>query len=111
MGENTELPALKRGYFPLRIRVEDKEKEAAGKTAAIPASQALLQGFIERIEGKYQLQTLQAPTSKGEALIAVPFPDKEMVRVDFNIYASEAEAQDDTSLRFYFYMESAYESL
>ena len=45
-------------------------------------------------------------TNQAEATIAIPFPDRENIRIDFNIFASEVEDEGYHSL--YFHMESAF---
>jgi len=103
MMEKTNLRMHGRGLFALRICVDDK----SGNTA-----QQVLEQFIHTISPKYDLQVIQLPTPlqpdahRTEAVIAVPFPDKENVRIDFNIFASEVEDQCGDAFRYYFYMES-----
>ena len=90
---------LKHGGFPLRIRITDNNGNNLPE---------LIAQFLERISNTYDLQILSAPPETAEAMIAVPFPDKEKVRIDFNIFASEIEDTISTPSRCYFFMESAY---
>ncbi|MBO7570051.1 MAG: hypothetical protein J6T11_06850 [Bacteroidaceae bacterium] len=87
--------------FPVHISVENKRKE----TSAIN----LLEHFMEEAGKKFDLsivKTLSGNTQQAETVIAVPFADRENIRVDFNIYASEMEDKHGTGL--YFHMESAF---
>jgi hypothetical protein len=52
------------------------------------------------------VKALSGNTQQAEAVIAVPFADRETIRVDFNIYASEME--DKHGMGLYFHMESAF---
>ena len=87
---NKELPI---GYFPVRITV------GAG----------LVERFIEEAEQRHKIAIIQPSRPVGElyeeAVVAVPFPDKEMLRVDFNIFASEMETEHGVTTDFL--MESA----
>ncbi|MBQ9666387.1 MAG: hypothetical protein IJV33_07940 [Bacteroidaceae bacterium] len=99
MGEKTEQRTLRRGFFPLHLRVDDRLNENARE---------LLLRFLQRLSESYDLQVLEEPTERAEATIAVPFPDKERVRVEFNVFASEVEDACGDPLRYYFFMESQY---
>lgn len=90
---------LKTGYFPLRIRITDNGGNP------IPE---LLTRFLQQVSTTYHLQILEAPPQTSEALIAVPFPDKEKIRIDFNIFASDVEETMPPLSRYHFFMESAY---
>ena len=87
--------------FPVHISVENK----CENTSAI----TLLERFMEEAGKKFDLTILEVPsgdTMNAEAVIAVPFADRENIRIDFNIYASEVEDEHGTGL--YFHMESAF---
>ena len=90
---------LKTGYFPLRIRITDNGGNP------IPE---LLTRFLQQVSTTYHLQILEAPPQTSEALIAVPFPDKEKIRIDFNIFASDVEETCRVPYQYHFLMESAY---
>ena len=93
--------AYPKGHFPVHICV------TATHTTADALS--LLEQFIQRMEVKYPLAILDKPSgtaSQAEATLSVPFPDRENIRIDFNIFASE---MDDTyGSALYFHMESAF---
>lgn len=102
MNKKNELTTVPKGFFPLRIS----------------AASGLIQRFLETTEFKYDIIVMSAPRSISEntkepphpdieeALIAVPFSNKEMVRIDFNIFASEMETSLGVTTDFR--MESAY---
>ena len=90
-----------KGHFPVHISVTAKSTNAN--------TLSLLQQFIQRMEAKYTLAIQQAPSgtpSLAQATISVPFPDRENIRIDFNIFASEMEDVHGQGL--YFHMESAF---
>ena len=100
MDENKQQ-SYPKGHFPLHLTVTAK-----GTTADSPS---LLQQFIQRMEAKYSLAIQQSPSgtpSLAEAIISVPFPDRENIRIDFNLFASEMESIHGNGL--YFHMESAF---
>lgn len=86
--------------FPVHISVENSSDTISATT--------LLKQFIEQASQRYQL-TLIAPPSgthqQADAIISVPFPHREHIRIDFNIFASDIE--DLHGSHFYFHMESA----
>lgn len=87
--------------FPVHISVENK----CENTSAITQ----LGRFMEEASKKFDLtivKTLSGDTMNAEAVIAVPFADRENIRIDFNIFASEVEDEHGTGL--YFHMESAF---
>ena len=100
MDEKKQQPYPK-GHFPVHLSVTAKG------TTADPLS--LLQQFIQRVEVKYPLAIQQPPSgtpSLAEAILSVPFPDRENIRIDFNLFSSE---MDDTyGSTLYFHMESAF---
>ena len=112
---NKSSLAYPKGYFPLHISVcdrccrsvsENKDECTENLTAKI------LNRFISFAKGKYDLHVILQPenkeTQQAEALIAVPFPDRENIRIDFNIFASEVDREYNDDTRFEFRMESAY---
>lgn len=64
-----------------------------------------IERFVTEAQGQFNLQLHQKPT-QGEAVISVPFADRENVRIAFNIFASQADEEDGEGL--YFHMESAF---
>lgn len=95
MSEKEGNQSLPKGYFPIRITV----------------GTGLAERFIEEAEQKHSIVVVQAPRrideQHEEAVIAVPFADKEMLRVCFNIFASEMETEHGVTTEFL--MESATE--
>lgn len=90
--------------FPVHLSVENRSDKACAKT--------LLDSFIEQMTHKYELITLipsSGTSSQAEATISVPFADREHIRIDFNIYASEMEDTYGAGTGLYFHMESAFE--
>lgn len=102
--DKTAHETLRKGFFPLRISVNDKQGMLAVE---------MLTRFIQEMSQKYDLQVITSShpdnsPRQAEAIIAVPFPDKEPIRVDFNVFASVVEYECGDAYRFYFFMESAY---
>lgn len=95
MSEKLACSTLPKGYFPIRICV----------------GTGLSERFIEEARQNHSIAIVQQTRPKGdsaeEAVIAVPFADKEMLRVDFNIFASEMEREHGVKTAFL--MESATE--
>lgn len=93
MSERITSQPLPNGYFPIRIIVRT----------------GLSERFIEDSMQRHKIIIIQAPKPTGnqyeEAIIAVPFADKEMLRIDFNIFASEMETRYGRNMEFR--MESA----
>ena len=89
------------GHFPVHIIVEGKNTMADAL--------CLLEQFIEQSREKHPSAVVKQPTGNSthaEAFITVPFPDRENIRIEFNIFASDMEDEHGTGL--YFYMESAF---
>jgi len=87
--------------FPVHVSVENKCNDASAIN--------LLERFIEQASKKFNLtivKNLSGNTSYAEMVVAVPFADRENIRVDFNIFASEVEEEHRMGL--YFHMESAF---
>ena len=114
MEKKNETPYPK-GSFPVKVSVESKgngaDSASMSQTSNQPTRSALtlLSRFVEEAQQKFQLTIVTSPTGDphfAEATIAVPFPDREHIRIHFNIFASEMEDQHGTGL--YFHMESAF---
>lgn len=102
--DKTELETLRRGFFPLRISIDDKRGGLATE---------LLMRFINETKQKYDLQiiALNHPNNTphhAEAIVAISFPHKESVRVDFNVFTCIIEDECGDAFRYNFFMESAY---
>lgn len=70
---------------------------------------SILSQFIDLARQRYDLALLSSPagtSTHAEAIFSVPFPDRERIRIDFNIFASDIESTHGTGL--YFHMESAF---
>lgn len=92
--------AYPKGHFPVHISVTGKSMNGDALS--------LLEKFIEQSGEKYPLAILEKPSgeaTKAEATISIPFPDRENIRIDFNIFASDME--ETCGKELYFYMESA----
>lgn len=90
-----------KGHFPVHIIVERKNTKADALY--------LLKKFIDQSGEKHPSAVVKQPTGDvihAEAFISVPFPDRENIRIEFNIFASDMENEYGTGL--YFYMESAF---
>ena len=99
---HSEQNSYPRGFFPVRIRIDRQGKNEH------PALH-LLEQFIETTRQRYEVAIVEAPrgdSTHAEAVVAVPFPEREHIRVDFNIFASEKE--EELGQGYYFYMESAF---
>lgn len=99
----TPLVDLSKKYFPVRIIVDKLRGGHSGddiQKHRLNANKALIR-FIDQAMHKYDLQVCDiqagglhnAIPRHAEAIIAVPFPDKENLRIDFNIFSSELEAE------------------
>lgn len=98
--DGTRQKGYPRGSFPVRISV----KGAEGCSAL-----TLIDAFLTQSKQKYLLTLLETATgddSHAEAVIAVLFPEREHIRIDFNIFASEMEEKHGTGI--FFHMESAF---
>lgn len=123
-----------KGFFPLLLRVEDK----MASTGGMPTPKDLLERFVALAKEKYDLRAFEEcegssecgrmPTQalatrnachtcrpgKGghapwaEKHIAVPFPDRENIRIDYNIFSSEIDDECGCATRFHFHMESDF---
>lgn len=99
--DKTEHNECPEGGFAVRVNVKRMHGEAD--------THRLLSGFVERAKTKYELSTLvnlSGDASEAEVVIAVPFADRERIRIDYNVYASEMEDEHGDGL--YFHMESAF---
>ena len=91
-----------KGHFPLHIRAVRKQ---GNKDAT-----ELLRKFIDWAAERYALERiepLRGGKEQAEAVISVPFPDRERIRIDFNIYASQTDEAVGTE-SMYFHMESVF---
>jgi hypothetical protein len=98
--DKKEQNSYPKGHFPVHISVTGKSMNGDALS--------LLEKFVEQSGEKYPLAILEKPSgeaTKAEATISVPFPDRENIRIDFNIFASDMEETCGKAL--YFYMESA----
>ena len=121
-----------KGFFPLMIRVTDRKHEKAEKMNAcaegiVFTAESYLNSFMARAGEKYDLRVRggdenggtqnmevlaekmeHADSDVAEAMVAVPFPDRELIRVELNIFASEVDEMCGEADRFEFYMQSAF---
>ena len=66
--------------------------------------------FITSMQSKYTLRVSQAPqghVSCAEAILTLPFSDRERIRIDFNIFTAQFESEHPEERDAYFKMESA----
>lgn len=111
IGVPTPIVEMSKKYFAVRITVDGLRGGHSGddiQKHRLNANKALVR-FIAEAQQKYDLQLCDiqagglhnAIPRHAEAVIAVPFPDKENLRVDFNIFSSELEAEfhDETNMR------------
>lgn len=99
--DKSEQKAYPKGHFPVRI-CADSVRDGC-------SALSLLERFVEAARNKYEMATVTELTGDAhhaEAVISVPFPDREHIRIDFNIFASEVEDEHGDGL--YFLMESAF---
>lgn len=90
-----------KGHFPVHIIVEGKNTKADALV--------LLGKFSDQTLQKHPSSVVEQPIgddTHAEAVISVPFSDRENIRIEFNIFASEME--DEYGIGLYFYMESAF---
>lgn len=104
---------LSKKYFPVRISVDKLRGGHSGDDINKHRSNAnkVLTRFIYSAMQKYDLQLCDlqggnlhnAIPRHAEAVIAVPFPDKEQLRVDFNVFASDFEGEypDEDTVEFF----------
>jgi len=121
-GANTEATLevekepLSKSYFPLHISIDKLRGGHSGDdiNKHRPNAIKLLARFIYDMNEKYDLKLIDfqggnlhnAIPRQAEAVIAVPFPDKENVRVDFNIFSSELGDEYHDESAMYLHMES-----
>ena len=98
--DKKEQNSYPKGHFPVHISVTGKSMNGDALS--------LLEKFVEQAGEKYPLAILEKPSGEAtiaEATISVPFPDRENIRIDFNIFSIDME---ETCVKdLYFYMESA----
>src|SRR5574344_1364587 len=100
--DNQRQHAYPKGSFPVLVRVE-------GRSEKVDALM-LLKEYMKHAGERYELTVVKEAEGNGtkaEAVVAVPFPDRENIRVDFNIHASEVE--EHVGEQVYFHMESAFD--
>lgn len=118
-GANTQivLPAekeeLRKSYFAMKVCVDKLRGGHSGDDINKHRANAIktLTRFLYQCAVKYDLRICDikggnlhnAIPRSAEAIIAVPFTDKENVRVDFNIFASDFENEypDETEASFF----------
>ena len=116
IGVPTPLIELSKKYFPVRIIIDGLRGGHSGDDInkhRLNANKALIR-FLDEAKHKYDLQLIDiqagglhnAIPRHAEAVVAVPFPDKENLRVDFNIYSSEIEAEFHDEENMHLTMES-----
>ena len=89
--------------FIFRLKITVSHLHAAHATAA-------LTDFLNSVQDKYgvhQYETLtSADSTQAEAILALPFADRERIRIDFNIFAAQFEADHPEEKDVYFKLES-----
>ncbi|MBQ9362263.1 MAG: hypothetical protein IJT97_02460 [Bacteroidaceae bacterium] len=80
-------------------------------------AQAVLNSFIQSVKAKYELGICEETNSgslsdqqaatHAEAILTVPFSERESVRIDYNIFAAQFEDEHPEDSDVYFRMESA----
>ncbi len=121
-GANTQITlglqkeALKKSFFPLHISVDKMRGGHSGDDINKHRANAIktLTRFIYKEMQKYDVRLVDfqggnlhnAIPRQAEAVIAVPFDKKEDVRVDFNIFAAEFEAEYSDEKGAQFFLES-----
>ena len=70
---------------------------------------AVLRDFVASVSSKYAVRDVESSesASRAEVVIAVPFANRELIRVDFNVFAAQFEAEHPEVPDVYFRMESA----
>ena len=94
--DKKEQNSYPKGHFPVHISVTGKSMHGDALS--------LLEKFVEQAGEKYPLAILEKPSgeaTKAEATISVPFPDRENIRIDFNIFASDMEETCGKDPHFY----------
>ena len=105
--EKSEQNNYPRGHFPLHLTITFSPSSDEGREGF--STIEILSQFIDLAQQRYDLALLSSPAGSpthAEATCSVPFPDRERIRIDFNIFASDMEAIHGTGL--YFHMESAF---
>ena len=114
---DVEMENLPAGYFPIRVSIDKLRGGHSGDdiNKHRPNAIKLLARFLYEANDKYGIRLIDiqggnlhnAIPRQAEAVFAVPASAKESVRVDFNVFASEIEAEyhDETSMHLA--MESA----
>ncbi|MBQ4380152.1 MAG: hypothetical protein II806_02620 [Bacteroidaceae bacterium] len=92
-------------HFPFNIRISILGLQHTN------AAQ-VLSDFITLVRQKYEVEVISEITcncahSQAEVTLAVPFSERETVRIDFNIFASEFDTLHPSETTSYFKLESA----
>lgn len=125
-GANTEatldidMVDLEKKYFPLHISIDKLRGGHSGDdiNKHRPNAIKLLSRFLYEMNEKYDLRLIDiqggnlhnAIPRQAEAIIAVPFGDKENIRVDFNLFSHELEEEYHDEESMYLFMESTQAS-
>ena len=85
-------------------------KISVSQLHTVDATRALTD-FLSSVQNKYGISafdsiTCDSPT-QAEAILTVHFADREHIRIDFNIFAAQFEAEHPEEQDVYFKMESA----
>jgi len=99
--EKSEQQKYPKGHFPLHLTIDARKSDGNALM--------LLQTFIGMAAEKYSVaivEELSGDAAEAQSVISVPFPHRENIRIDYNIFASEME--DKYGLGLYFHMESAF---
>ena len=71
----------------------------------------VLTDFLSSVQDKYGVHHYDSfdssDSTQAEAIFCVPFTDREHIRIDFNIFAAQFEANHPEERNAYFKMESA----
>ena len=99
--EKSEQQKYPKGHFPLHLTIDSSKSDGDAIM--------LLQTFIRKAAEKYALAIVEEPSgdaTQAQTIISVPFPHREDIRIDYNIFASEMEEEHGSGL--YFHMDSAF---
>ncbi len=114
--ETEDLPA---NYFPVRLSIDKLRGGHSGDdiNKHRPNAIKLLVRFLDQAREKYDIRLTDiqggnlhnAIPRQAEAVIAVPFKDKENIRVDFNVFSREIEEEyhDEASMTTHMESEEA----
>ena len=106
-----------KGYFPLVVRVTDRKQNDEAPDVGCSMDYSLsaedcLNRFVRKAQEKYDMRMKDGSKRLGamvaEAVVAVPFPDRELIRIELNVFASEMDDICGEADRFEFYMQSDF---